>query len=75
MFTGAIPFSDLRDGAVILAVSVHNMRPSRPLEPATGRGLSDDVWNLMQECWLTQPTERPDMDTVVHRLGAAQVLD
>ncbi|TDL20565.1 kinase-like protein [Rickenella mellea] len=64
IFTGQIPFANLRDGEVILAVAVNDERPSRPSEPATSRGLDDEHWRLMQSCWATLPVERPSMDEV-----------
>ncbi|TDL20566.1 kinase-like protein, partial [Rickenella mellea] len=64
IFTGEIPFANLRDGAVILAVAVNNQRPPRPTEPATSRGLEDEYWKLIQSCWATLPLDRPPMDEV-----------
>ncbi|TDL20571.1 kinase-like protein [Rickenella mellea] len=64
IFTGQIPFANLRDGEVILAVAVNDKRPSRPAEPATSRGLDDEHWKLMQSCWATVPVDRPSMGEV-----------
>ncbi|TDL20541.1 kinase-like protein [Rickenella mellea] len=68
VFTGEVPFSDLRDGAVIMAVAVHDERPPRPSDPAASRGLDDSYWSLMQSCWVKQPAERPSMDTILAAL-------
>lgn len=68
VFTGKIPFADLRDGQVVVEVAFHDQRPSRPPEPAAARGLDDHMWDLMQDCWRTQPADRPDMSVVLDRL-------
>ena len=59
MFTERAPFPDLTNADVISEVGVHDRRPSRPPEPASSKGLSDDVWSFMQECWAVQPGDRP----------------
>ena len=69
VFTGKIPFAELRrDGQVIIEV-VENRRPPRP-EDAVMKGLEDDVWMIMQDCWATKPSDRPGMPAVVCRLKA-----
>ncbi|TDL20568.1 kinase-like protein [Rickenella mellea] len=68
IFTGQVPFPDLRDGEVILAVAVRDQRPSRPAEPATSRGFDDEHWKLMQSCWATLAVDRPTMDEVTGSL-------
>ncbi|TDL22521.1 kinase-like protein [Rickenella mellea] len=65
IFTGQVPFADLVDGAVIMAVAVNDQRPPRPSEPATSLGLDDHMWELIEDCWKTQPGDRMPMDEVV----------
>lgn len=37
-------------------------RPSRPFSGLlVQRGLTDDVWQLMNECWKENPSERPSV--------------
>ena len=58
-FTGAIPFHDRpNDGAVVIEVTL-GMRPSRPGQEATARGLTDVVWHMIEECWQTDWRKRP----------------
>ncbi|KAJ7502578.1 kinase-like domain-containing protein, partial [Mycena galericulata] len=62
ILTGNLPFHELsNDGAVILRVMNHQ-RPTR------SSSISDDVWNLMTECWKTEPAQRPSADRIVFRL-------
>ena len=42
--------------------------PARPEEPATSLGLSDQIWNILEECWGFEPRERPDISVVLRRL-------
>ncbi|KAL5522144.1 hypothetical protein ACEPAF_2001 [Sanghuangporus sanghuang] len=65
IFTGEIPYFGLHEAAVFIAVAVRDKRPSRPGQSATEKGLTDDVWSIMQDCWKTWPNERPDMLSVV----------
>ncbi|TDL22513.1 kinase-like protein [Rickenella mellea] len=74
VFTGSIPFPDLVDGAVILAVAVYDRRPGRPSEPATKRGLDDNVWKLMMTCWAAQPRRRLSMNGVVKFLTSGKLI-
>ncbi|TDL20573.1 kinase-like protein [Rickenella mellea] len=69
IFTGQVPFSNLRDGEVILAVAVNDKRPSRPTDPATSCGLDDEHWKLMKSCWATQPVDRPSMEELLGGRG------
>ena len=46
-------------------------RPSRP--PANDptfqeRGMTRDLWELMEDCWVSDPGERPTSQDIVHRL-------
>jgi hypothetical protein len=46
-------------------------RPSRP--PASDptfqqRGMTRDLWELMEDCWVSDPGERPTSQDIVHRL-------
>ncbi|KAL5480351.1 hypothetical protein ACEPAI_1621 [Sanghuangporus weigelae] len=70
IFSGTIPFAELNDGAVVTEVAVNDKRPEWPEQH---RGLTDNVWGLMQRCWETQPVDRPDMPVVVATLEAADL--
>lgn len=68
MFTDEVPWGNMRDGNVIMEVCFFDKRPPRPSEPAMERGLHDEMWKLMEDCWKKYPVDRPEMTTVVHRL-------
>lgn len=46
-------------------MAVRDGRPLRPPQPAEIRGLSDEIWELIQECWAVRPRDRPDMTAVL----------
>ncbi|KAG9227793.1 hypothetical protein CCMSSC00406_0000561 [Pleurotus cornucopiae] len=62
LYSGNIPFHDLkRDGQVIVLVS-QGHRPTRPGH------ISDGVWSLVQECWEQEPSARPTSREIMDRL-------
>lgn len=62
MYSGNIPFHDLkRDGQVIVLVS-QGHRPTRPGH------ISDGMWSLIQECWEQEPSGRPTSREIMDRL-------
>lgn len=65
IFTGNVPFFDvLRDVTVVFKV----MSGERPVRPDSGvdlYGLTDVMWNLMERCWLRNPSARPTADNLV----------
>ncbi|TDL23526.1 kinase-like protein [Rickenella mellea] len=44
-------------------------RPDRPRGVAMGRGLNDDIWKLMENCWKQDPAERLAISDVVRMLS------
>ena len=68
-----MPFFGLHDGAVIMEVAVHDKRPPWPGPSAVARGLTGDIWSVMQLCWKTIPTDRPYMPLVVSHLEIADL--
>lgn len=56
------------DAQVIIEVTKRNGRPPRPPQPAEDRGLTDEVWSLIEDCWATQPGDRPNVTTIVSRI-------
>ncbi|KAK7036564.1 hypothetical protein VNI00_011497 [Paramarasmius palmivorus] len=55
IMSGKCPFSELREGAVILRV----MNGQRPLRPGDG-WCPDNIWKMVQRCWSQDPKKRPD---------------
>ncbi|KAF9256239.1 hypothetical protein L218DRAFT_1007590 [Marasmius fiardii PR-910] len=57
-----VPFYELTDSEVIVAVLSERKCPSRPQDMTP---LNDDMWNIMLSCWNTEPHFRPSA-TEVH---------
>lgn len=50
---------------------IQGRRPSRPLESVSLHlGLDDHMWNLIEDCWDTDPTKRPNASEVVNRISS-----
>src|ERR1700761_8250584 len=63
--TGVVPFHNLRrDPQVVLAI-VRGDRPPRPTDPP----ISQDMWALLEDCWIQDLFLRPRMPIVVDRLS------
>ncbi|KAF9256238.1 kinase-like protein [Marasmius fiardii PR-910] len=58
IFTGNIPFHELTDGAVIVAVLLDKKHPPRPHPDLTP--LTDDMWSIMVSCWNLEAHLRPE---------------
>ncbi|EMD31572.1 hypothetical protein CERSUDRAFT_162806 [Gelatoporia subvermispora B] len=72
IFTGEPPFGrHTRDQQVVVTVS-RGVRPSRPGDEVAQRGLSDDMWDLIVQCWQSDPQTRPSMTDVNERIREAQ---
>jgi len=64
LMTGLQPYSDITlDVTVAIALSKFQL-PPRPGHPAISRGLTDDLWALMMQCWNKRPESRPSMTSI-----------
>ncbi|KAL0059790.1 hypothetical protein AAF712_013431 [Marasmius tenuissimus] len=71
IFAGRVPFQELGEGAVIVAVVVDLKHPSRPEDLE----IDDAIWELMTLCWNFDPSLRPTAaDTLarIRRLSSTQ---
>ncbi|OCH86120.1 kinase-like protein [Obba rivulosa] len=68
MFSGHVPCPGCRMDAAVIYRVLSNIRPKRPEEP-TGRGLTDSLWKLTEECWHTDRNQRPLIAGVISRLS------
>ncbi|THU86329.1 kinase-like protein [Dendrothele bispora CBS 962.96] len=69
IFTGLVPFHELKDGAVILKV-IRGQRPDRP-DKIVHRHLSDSMWGIIQQCWSQEPDGRPEANVLPSRVMLA----
>ncbi|EIN04612.1 kinase-like protein [Punctularia strigosozonata HHB-11173 SS5] len=69
IYTGKVPFHEMRREASIINAIVHGRRPVRPgLSDCHSTCPSDSMWGLITDCWRQKPEERPRMAEVCHRL-------
>jgi serine/threonine protein kinase len=64
IFTDSVPFSHVSDEAFLPLVIRDGPLPTRP-EHANTRGLSDAMWNLIEQCWQRDPKSRPSMSDIL----------
>ncbi|KAG6909004.1 hypothetical protein DXG01_002390 [Tephrocybe rancida] len=65
-----IDFDAFKETKVTLMILRGDL-PSRPAaedKAWTRRGLTNGLWDLLTECWRTQPSERPDISAIKSRL-------
>ncbi|KAJ7452786.1 kinase-like domain-containing protein [Mycena galericulata] len=56
VFSGRMPFHDLRDWDIIHTVGIRREHPPRP----TGEfAIEDKYWDFIESCWNRDPTRRP----------------
>ena len=71
MFSGHIPFYQLHNIFNVLARVKKGQRPIRPTDELSKvRGLTDEVWDLVEICWSSDPTHRLTATDVVEQLLA-----
>ena len=67
VLSGRAPFTPFKDYIVIRKV-IEGERPGRP-EGTEGGWFTDDLWQMPNLCWETQPGNRPDIEAVLECLG------
>jgi len=78
IFTDLLPFSEDRTEQTVLRKVLSGARPTRPpriMEQLIARGLTDNIWALMNDCWERDPDNRPSMTEALSRLFAPQSED
>ena len=59
--SGNVPFHEDTDFAVFVKV-LKGERPRRE------EGFADSLWNMMERCWMSQPSDRPSIEDVLQCL-------
>ena len=67
--TGEHPFPHIKRTPEVLIRVQQGDRPRRPTDPEiVARGLDDNLWVLLEQCWEEDPTVRPKIEEVLSRL-------
>ncbi|KAF9256250.1 TKL/TKL-ccin protein kinase [Marasmius fiardii PR-910] len=70
LFTHQYPFSKIKHPSEVVLVVARGRKPPQPKEArVVERGLDDDMWRLLIECWDHIPSARPDIEEVLERLS------
>ncbi|KAF8345489.1 hypothetical protein F5887DRAFT_181416, partial [Amanita rubescens] len=68
IFFDAVPFQEIVQEQIPLLVS-DGKRPTRLNTPR----MDDCFWNVIQNCWSTNPSERPTMKQIVQTFATISV--
>ncbi|KAF8594355.1 kinase-like protein [Ceratobasidium sp. AG-I] len=69
IFTGEPPYGrDVTPVAIIVALMVTHNRPIRPPELSGPEERQTQMWELIQDCWAINPTDRPSASSVLNSL-------
>ncbi|KNZ77594.1 Putative serine/threonine-protein kinase/receptor R831 [Termitomyces sp. J132] len=78
IFTGRLPFYEISNQATIMLSIMQGQTPSRPRDDDAAwlkHGLNEHLWSLLEDCWLFQSPQRPDMTDVISRLNIQSPID
>ncbi|KAH7876951.1 kinase-like domain-containing protein [Lentinula edodes] len=65
VYTGRVPFADVRSEIMVLEKVLKGERPERPLGT---NAMTDELWNLINACWKHDRASRPKSGLVVDHL-------
>ena len=66
VLSGKLPFSG-DSGLVVMRKVIEGERPGRP-EGKEEVWFTDDLWEILEQCWLPQPERRPTIEAVLECL-------
>ena len=69
VLSGHLPFHQYKKWAISAKV-LRGDRPERP-QGEEGVWFTDEVWEILGSCWMTQPEGRPSIEDVLQCLGEA----
>ena len=70
ILTGEQPFATVKRTTEVLIKMQEGQRPERPKDPEVfTRGLDDNLWKLLHDCWAHEASDRPTIEEVIARLG------
>ena len=61
----AVPYYQIVSPKDVVTQVLGGLRLQKPTKVPP----SDDLWNIMQSCWLENPDERPDFQTIYKQLS------
>lgn len=67
VLTGQIPYYEFPRDATVISRILRGIRPTRPTS-GLALELSDEIWNVMEDCWSADPSKRPTVKQVAEQL-------
>ncbi|KAF5371212.1 hypothetical protein D9758_004115 [Tetrapyrgos nigripes] len=67
IFTGKPPYAEIRMEISVITEILKGNRPPRPVQSAAL--ISDDLWDLIEDCWVDHPEYRPTASRIVQALA------
>ncbi|KAJ7279584.1 kinase-like domain-containing protein [Mycena rebaudengoi] len=68
IFTRKLPFFEIVNDITVGIKVIAGLRPSRPPEI-----IPDNIWMLLEDCWLQECSDRPTMAQIIQRLGGPSI--
>jgi len=62
VLTGERPFGKMPNHWIMLRVPYGE----RPQRPSSTEQISDRIWEMLQECWSDDPTQRPTLEYIIN---------
>ncbi|KAG6809335.1 hypothetical protein H0H92_000656 [Tricholoma furcatifolium] len=78
IFTGRLPYFESSKARPIMKKILGGVTPTRPEDSDIAwqqYGLNSDIWDLMQDCWKFEASERLNMTKVILRLNVVKPVD
>jgi len=72
VLSGQVPFQGDRDFVVVKRV-LEGERPGRP-RGAERVWFTDDLWGMLEQCWSSEPDDRPTVEDVLGNLERIWVV-
>ena len=70
---GKAPYWEMTNEAAVITAIMRGDRPPKP-EAMENLGLTDQLWELVEQCWSADTSARPDVRTVLSHLNHAAWL-
>jgi hypothetical protein len=74
LFTGRHPFHNCSSPFTISIQVVNGQRPTRPASEDCRYGMTDDIWQLIEDAWSQNPADRPSMLKLEERLRSIDTV-
>ena len=66
--TEKVPYSQIRTLTLVVIRRRWGLKPERPGDDVTERGLDNKLWALMERCWEDDPDARPTIQEVLEEM-------